>query len=106
MVDNLVANARELAPPESVEVCLTPAADPRWAILEVSDRGPGIPEDHRHRIFERFFSYRPGTPSGDHLGLGLGIVRAIVERHGGTVTAENRAGGGATFRVTWPVARS
>ena len=68
--------------------------------LTVEDTGPGIPPEHLPHIFDRFYKVdasRAGTtvPSGS--GLGLSIVQAIVERHGGTVTAENRPEGGARF---------
>jgi two-component system sensor histidine kinase BaeS len=70
--------------------------------LIIEDTGPGIPPEHLPHIFDRFYKVdasRAGTtvPSGS--GLGLSIVQAIVERHGGTVTAENRPEGGARFIV-------
>lgn len=67
-------------------------------VIEVGDRGRGLPEGNASRLFEKFVrgSAAPGA------GLGLAVVRAIVEAHGGAVTAENRAGGGALFRVTLP----
>jgi two-component system sensor histidine kinase KdpD len=67
--------------------------------IEVGDRGRGLPEGDASRLFEKFVrgSSAPGA------GLGLAVVRAIVEAHGGTVTAENRPGGGALFRITLPM---
>lgn len=79
-----------------------PAADgpvvERTAIT-VSDEGPGIPEESMSRVFTRFWrgSKRGGT------GLGLYIVKGIVEAHGGTITVGRAAGGGAEFRFTLPV---
>jgi len=70
--------------------------------IEVGDRGRGLPEGDASRLFEKFVrgSAAPGA------GLGLAVVRAIVEAHGGTVAAENRPGGGATFRITLPMPES
>jgi signal transduction histidine kinase len=68
--------------------------------LSVSDTGPGIEAEHLHRLFESFF-----TTKAEGLGIGLSIVRSIVEAHGGRVTAENNAGPGATFRVRLPAVR-
>jgi two-component system sensor histidine kinase KdpD len=67
--------------------------------IEVGDRGRGLPDGDASRLFEKFVrgSAAPGA------GLGLAVVRAIVEAHGGSVTAENRPGGGATFRITLPM---
>jgi two-component system, LuxR family, sensor kinase FixL len=63
----------------------------------VRDYGVGISEEARERLFEQFF-----TTKAEGLGMGLGIVRSIVESHGGTVAAENVAGGGARFHFTLP----
>jgi PAS domain S-box-containing protein len=63
----------------------------------VRDYGVGIPEEMRERLFDHFF-----TTKAEGLGLGLGIVRSIVESHGGTVAAENVDGGGARFHFTLP----
>jgi signal transduction histidine kinase len=66
----------------------------------VSDSGPGIAEDKLRDVFEPFYTTKPeGT------GLGLSISRAIIEAYGGKISAENRAGGGATFRFTLPMAK-
>jgi signal transduction histidine kinase len=64
----------------------------------VSDTGPGIPSEHRPRLFETFF-----TTKEDGLGLGLAIARSIVEAHAGRIWAEDRGGPGATFRMRLPV---
>jgi signal transduction histidine kinase len=72
------------------------------AVLEVSDRGPGVPIDLRERVFERFA--RGGgdaAPSGGS-GLGLAIVRAVTTSHGGSVELGDAEGGGARFVVTLP----
>jgi two-component system sensor histidine kinase ChvG len=71
----------------------------------VSDRGPGIPPGHLDRVFDRFFSYRPGSSDRRHTGLGLAIARTIVHGFGGTIAAENRPEGGARFVIRLPLAR-
>ena len=73
--------------------------------ITVQDSGPGIPEDHLSRVFDRFYKVdlsRTGTavPSGS--GLGLSIVQAIVRRHGGRIEADNAPGGGARFTIMIP----
>jgi signal transduction histidine kinase len=77
--------------------------------VTVSDEGPGIPAAHAARIFDRFFSYRPGgagEPGRLHTGLGLAIVKSIVEGYGGSVSAANNPGGGAAFTVRMPASRT
>jgi two-component system, OmpR family, sensor histidine kinase ChvG len=97
--DNLLANAVSLTS-EGSEVEVTAQGRSGNVAVTVADRGPGIPDDHLERIFERFFSYRPQSGRGDHVGLGLSIARRIVESYGGTLSARNREGGGAVFEVT------
>jgi two-component system sensor histidine kinase KdpD len=70
--------------------------------VEVADRGAGIPPGQETRIFDKFHrAVREGSPSG--VGLGLAICRAIVAAHGGRIWAQNREGGGASFRFTLPI---
>jgi len=66
----------------------------------VRDTGPGLSPELQQRIFEPFYSAK-----SHGLGMGLAIVRSIVERHGGQVRAENHDGRGAVFRVQLPVRR-
>jgi two-component system sensor histidine kinase KdpD len=71
-------------------------------LVEVNDRGPGIPMGEEERIFDKFHrSACAGTRDG--VGLGLTICRAIATAHGGKVSASNREGGGASFRFTLPL---
>jgi C4-dicarboxylate-specific signal transduction histidine kinase len=65
--------------------------------VSVRDHGAGIPDEARERLFEQFFSTKK-----DGLGMGLAIVRSIIETHGGIIAAENVAGGGARFYFTLP----
>jgi C4-dicarboxylate-specific signal transduction histidine kinase len=101
VVLNLALNALESvsvsAGERSVIIVTESAAD--RAELVVYDTGPGIPTDVQPRLFESFFSTKAGG-----LGLGLVIVRSIVERHNGRIRVENRPSGGALFRVRFPIA--
>lgn len=99
--ENILTNAVSLSPAESpidVEVELPPGQ----VQITVADRGPGIPDAHLSRIFDRFFSYRPGEQRREHVGLGLAIARQIIESYGGRITARNRDGGGSIFEVVLP----
>ena len=69
------------------------------AEISVSDSGPGLPEALTEQLYARFAT----TKAGSAMGIGLSISRRIVEAHGGTLIAENRPGGGATFRITLPI---
>jgi two-component system OmpR family sensor kinase len=102
-LDNLLANARAHTPagtPVSVELR---RADGR-AELAVADHGPGLTGEQAERVFERFYradSSRARANGG--AGLGLSIVAAVTEAHGGTVEARPTPGGGATFVITLPL---
>jgi PAS domain S-box-containing protein len=74
--------------------------DPAGVAIEVADSGPGVAEADRERIFEPFFTTKP---DGKGTGLGLPIVRNIVEQHGGQIAVTRSELGGALFRVTLPV---
>ena len=77
--------------------------DGAGTVLEVEDEGPGLSAEQAAHVFERFYRGDPSR-SRDHggAGLGLAIVAAIVEAHGGTVGIETAPGAGTTFRVTLP----
>ena len=105
VLDNLLDNARSFSPPGvpiEVEVGRAGAS----ALVRVRDRGPGIPTEHLGRVFDRFFSSRPHEADArhKHAGLGLSIARAIVEAHGGALTAATHPGGGAVLELTLPLA--
>ncbi|MEP6802360.1 MAG: ATP-binding protein [Acidobacteriota bacterium] len=104
--ENLLDNAASFSPDGSaVRVRLD--REEGAACVRIADQGPGIPDEHLPRIFERFFSWRPGHPEADpHTGLGLAIVRTIVEGYGGTVAAATNPEGGATFTVRMPASRT
>ncbi|GMQ86183.1 MAG: HAMP domain-containing sensor histidine kinase [Acidimicrobiia bacterium] len=73
------------------------------ATIAVTDDGPGVSDEERERIFDRFYQADTAR-SGPGFGLGLAIACAIVELHSGSISAENREGGGAQFTVTLPLA--
>ncbi len=99
---NLIDNAVSFSPENSsVEITLGTTEENRIQI-EVADRGPGIGANNEKKIFERWYTDRPQEEAGRHSGLGLSIVKGITEGYGGTVTAENRSGGGALFRMELP----
>ncbi len=98
LLANLVENAIRHSPAGGrVDVDAGVEADRPF--LEVSDRGPGIPEDERERVFDRFYR-RAGSDTGS--GLGLAIVKAIAERHAARVVLHDTPGGGLTVRVDFP----
>jgi len=99
---NLLDNAASFAPAgTSISVAVVPADT--QCVVVISDAGAGIPDAHLDRVFDRFFSYRPGTDRRGHMGLGLAIAKAVVTGYGGSITARNRPGGGAEFSVALPL---
>jgi signal transduction histidine kinase len=94
---NLILNACE-AQPGGGEVRVRSRRSGAHAVAEIADRGPGVSEADRERIFEPFFSTKDST------GLGLSICHAIVQQHDGELAVSRREGGGALFRLTLPVA--
>jgi two-component system OmpR family sensor kinase len=102
VVDNLLANVRAHTP-EGTHTTVTVGRQGTDALVEVADDGPGFSAEQAQQLFERFFRLDPSrSRQSGGAGLGLAIVAAIVERHGGRVEARPRPGGGALFRVTLP----
>ena len=101
LAGNLIENAL-IHTPAGTPVTVSVRQEGDRAILEVSDRGPGVPVDMRDRVFERFArGAGDAAPSGGS-GLGLAIVRAVTAAHGGNVEIVDAKGGGACFVVTLP----
>jgi two-component system sensor histidine kinase KdpD len=97
---NLLENAARYAPAGTpIEVRAQGEEDAVG--VEIADRGPGIPAGSEERIFEKFYRAADGERTVG-TGLGLAVCRAIVTAHGGSIWAENRPGGGASFRFTLP----
>jgi signal transduction histidine kinase len=99
VVTNLLLNAIRHAPGNAVEVTVTPRIS--GPILAVRDHGPGIPPEHRARIFDPFTKLEGARGRGG-FGNGLWLVRRAVEAHGGVVELRETPGGGATFVVALP----
>jgi two-component system sensor histidine kinase ChvG len=86
---NLVDNAVSFSP-DNGQVLVRVFNEKGHVVLTVEDEGPGVPDEAREKIFERFYSERPRTEAfGSHSGLGLNICRQIVEAHGGSIDVEN-----------------
>ncbi len=102
---NLLLNAAQALPdtrPSQNTITLRTCTDEHGRVVaEVSDTGPGIPEDIRDRIFEPFFTTKP---IGVGTGLGLSVCHGIVSAHGGELQVEERPGGGTVIRVSLPAA--
>ncbi len=99
---NLVANGIKYCDPGDT-VALGAVVAPKWIEIDVSDDGPGIPEDELHKVFERF---QRATDANDHIvegsGIGLAIVKEIVELHRGSIELESTVGMGSVFRIFLP----
>lgn len=103
VVGNLVDNAIKFSPPGG-EVTVTTDRGNGDLLLTVADAGPGIPADEVSRVFDRFYRGRTaGSPDAAGVGLGLAIVRSVVEAHGGAVAVESGEGHGAIFTVRLPL---
>jgi signal transduction histidine kinase len=99
-VNNLVDNALKYTPVDG-KVHLAARTEGKTALLIVTDNGPGVPAAEREAIFRRLYR-GDSSRSQRGLGLGLSLVKAIVEAHGGTVTVDDAPGGGARFTVRLP----
>lgn len=102
IVANLVANAVKFAPENSKITLGTKASiDDQWVVITVADEGPGIAFEDQSAVFEPFWQSDREVPGA---GLGLNIVRQLVERLGGTVGVTSQLGNGSTFVVRLPLA--
>jgi signal transduction histidine kinase len=104
-VDNLLSNAIKYTPLGG-KMELSMSVDDGHAVISLKDEGPGLSDDDMSRLFGRFqrLSAKP-TAGESSTGLGLSIVKRIVELHGGTVSAESAGPGrGTTFTIRLPVA--
>jgi signal transduction histidine kinase len=103
---NLLENARRYGGGGAVQLNLARVRGSAGEQIElrVLDRGPGVPEPMRERIFEAFFRLPGHAEQAGGVGLGLSLVRQIAERHGGSVRCEARPGGGSVFVLSFPAA--
>ncbi|MCA9422548.1 MAG: HAMP domain-containing histidine kinase, partial [Nitrospira sp.] len=103
ILTNLVHNAHKFTPEHGhirVKACPAP---PDYILLKISDTGPGIPREAQASLFQPFFqAHRVPEIGTQGLGLGLSIVKQLVELHGGTITVESQPGEGATFCLRLP----
>ena len=100
--ENLLDNAASFTP-NGGRIAVSASGGDRAVLVSVRDQGPGIPQENLERIFDRFFTYRPTEQQRQrHTGLGLSIVKSIVEGYGGAITVTNDPNGGAVFDVTLP----
>jgi two-component system sensor histidine kinase BaeS len=101
-LDNLLGNAVKFTPPGgTISVRLWNSE--QQILLEVSDTGVGIPPEHQEHIFDRLYQV-DGSMTRQHggMGLGLALVKEIIEAHGGSVSVTSQLGQGSTFRLTIP----
>ncbi|HEX6627933.1 MAG TPA: GAF domain-containing sensor histidine kinase [Gemmatimonadaceae bacterium] len=102
LIDNLVGNALKFTP-SGGQVSIGAITDDNELRVTVADTGPGIPEEQRARLFDRFWQARGADRRG--LGLGLPIAKGIAEAHGGRLWVESTVGSGTTFLFALPLAR-
>lgn len=104
LIRNLLENARRYSHGDiSLQLTQTGTGRQQRAVIQVHDRGPGVPSAQRERIFEPFYRLPGASEREGGVGLGLALVKSISERHGGTVRCEARPGGGASFIVELPM---
>ncbi|WP_102107957.1 sensor histidine kinase [Oceaniglobus roseus] len=101
-IENLLDNASRYGCPDGGEVGLEVRFDETDVVVRVADSGPGIPDDQRERVFDRFFRMSDDASGG--CGLGLSIVRQVAEVHGGSARVADSTGGGAV-EIRLPLAR-
>jgi two-component system sensor histidine kinase KdpD len=102
VVINLLENAARHAGPDA-RVQVHAVARDGVVTLQIADDGPGIPEDERDKVFEKFYRGRRAGKSDGGVGLGLTICRAVVRAHGGRIGVRERPGGGTLVELTLPI---
>ncbi|MCP3859457.1 MAG: ATP-binding protein [Phycisphaeraceae bacterium] len=104
-VANLLANAVKYSPKDRCRLSLIGRKDGDEVVVEVRDDGYGIPASEHERIFERFYRIDvQHVHDAEGTGLGLALVRRIVEAHGGRISLKSAEGAGSTFRIHLPLA--
>lgn len=105
LLRNLLENARRHGGEGVIDIAVGQGEGADRLRVEVADRGPGVPDTERERVFEPFYRVRGASESAGGVGLGLSLVRQIAHRHGGEVRCLAREGGGSVFRVELPRSR-
>lgn len=100
ILSNLLSNALKFTPPGG-QVRVELRRDEPWAVVRITDSGPGIPADELPHVFDRFFRGRGSRPGGS--GIGLTVVNELARAHGGDVGVSSDPGSGATFTVRLPL---
>jgi signal transduction histidine kinase len=104
VLNNLITNAVKFSHPDTVVRIRLERGEGQEAVLSVADQGQGIPESERHRLFQPFSSSSVKPTDGENsTGLGLMIVKKVVEAHGGRIWVESEVGRGSTFLVALPL---
>jgi C4-dicarboxylate-specific signal transduction histidine kinase len=104
IIVNLVVNAihaLDEKKKEEKKIEINTFMEETFAVLVIRDNGPGLPTEDKSKLFDPFFSTKN---SGEGMGLGLAIVKRYIDKYGGRVTAANHAGGGAQFKIKFPLA--
>jgi two-component system, OmpR family, sensor kinase len=103
MVDNLLSNTRAHTPTDA-QVSVSVATRNGNAVVSVQDSGPGMTGDEQGRVFERFYRADPSrSRASGGVGLGLSIVSAVAEAHGGEVSVRSEPGQGSRFEISLPL---
>ncbi len=107
IVTNLIHNAHKFTP-ETGRIVVTACPDPpNHILLSISDSGPGIPQEAQDYLFQAFYqAHRRPEIGTEGLGLGLSIVKQLVELHGATITVESTVGAGTTFHIRFSTTAS
>jgi signal transduction histidine kinase len=104
VIGNLITNALKYTP-EGGSIWVRVRPEEHRILIEVQDTGYGIPAEAQAKLFQRFYRVRiAGAENIEGTGLGLSLVKAVVEQHGGRVAAESEQGTGSTFRIWLPIA--
>lgn len=103
VIINIVDNALKYTQEDS-EICISASKNQQWAVVEIADNGPGIPDESKTRIFDMFYTAETKiVDSRRSMGLGLALCKSIITAHGGKITVRDNKPKGAVFRFTLPV---